>query len=79
MLESTVTPRRQDDQVRFDLPGQLADLFEGAAGQNVAIVRPKLNVVPPLDFTQSILHECNRVGTVQHQMTRLRNGGEFVG
>jgi hypothetical protein len=79
MLQPALTPSRQHDQVGVDFARQLADFLKRPAGENVTIIRPKLEIVPVLHFSQSILHEGDRVGTVQHQVSGFRDDREFVG
>src|SRR5690349_3524876 len=57
MPQTAVPARRQDDQIRPERLSQAADLLGRSPGENMAIIRPELEIVTTLHFGQSVLHE----------------------
>jgi hypothetical protein len=47
-------------------------------GEDMAIIRPELEIVAALHFGQSLLHKCDGVGAIKHEVTGMRDRGHFI-
>ena len=78
VFQATVAPRREDDEICFELVSELDNFLERSPRNHVAIVWPKPHIMFLLYLSEPVLHQSNRIDAIEHQMSGLRDFRERI-